>query len=1242
VTRARWLLLGVLLLATAALAADLVGGARPAASSGGIVAVAPEVRLAVQQAGRARVIVELRLPAGPFVAEGRLASDAVVVQQRQDIASVQSQVLAKLASTGRVVIHKYASVPYLALEVDPAALAALEAAGFHVTRVLADELAAPGLAQSGPLVGADQAAVRGFDGAGTVVAVLDTGIEVTHPFLAGKILEEACFSSNFASAGASTVCPNGGTQQTGPGSSQACSIEGCDHGTHVTGTAVGDGAPAGQPFSGIARGAGLISVQIFSRFDSTTVCAPFAPPCVRTFSSDQLAALQRVFDLRTRFRIASVNMSLGGGRTATNCDSDPLKPIIDNLRSVGIATVIAAGNDGFRSEIGKPACISSAVSVGSTTKTDAVSSFSNAGPILSLFAPGSSIRSSVPGGAFANFNGTSMATPHVAGAFAVLRQAAPNASVTALLAALLETGLPVTDQRSGGSVVKPRIRIDEALSRFVVASATLTVARAGAGSGTVGSSPGGIACGPTCSATFAGGTVVTLTATPSPGSAFAGWSGGGCSGTGPCTLTLSESKTVTATFNMGGVSLAVVRAGAGSGTVTSSPAGISCGTVCSGSFAANTSVTLTATPSVGSTFAGWSGGGCSGTGSCTVTLTGATTVTATFDAQALPGDLRSSPIAITAPFSEFRQTENYTAAPDDPVHSCTGLVDGRTVWYRFTPANAGRLIVDTFGSDYDTVAAVFLASSLTEVPGGCNDDFDIAAGDLTSRVEVNLAANTTYLIAIAAYGTTRGGRLALAVTFAAQPPQPGDERPAPIAITSTPFADTRNVRSHTVSDSDPIHSCTGLRDGRTVWYSFTPTSSGTATLSTAGSNYDTVLTVHLAATLAEIACNDDVASEDLTSRLQVALDANVPYMIEVSAYGTSPGGTLVFSAAFATAQQILSVAKVGTGTGTVTSAPAGISCGATCSAGFGSGAVVTLTAAPAAGSVFAGWSGGGCSGTGPCTVTMNASVSVMAMFMLAGSEARLAAAVLPTSRSVQINTTATVFATIINAGATTATGCQITPAAAVPVTVTFQATNPSTNALTGTANTPVTIAAGASQSFLLSLTPTAALNATEVPFNFLCANAAAAPILSGLNTVLLTASATLPPDVIALAATASNDGVVTVPGASGTGVFAVATANVGARGTLTVSADTAGASLPLTLALCQTNPATGGCISAVGPSVTTVIEANATPTFAVFIQGQGGTVAFDPGANRVFVRFRDATGGTVRGSTSVAVRTSTP
>jgi len=175
------------------------------------------------------------------------------------------------------------------------------------------------------------------------------------------------------------------------------------------------------------------------------------------------------------------------------------------------------------------------------------------------------------------------------------------------------------------------------------AQPVLSVTRAGTGSGTVTSSPAGINCGTTCSASFKSGSSVTLTATPAAGSTFVGWSGA-CGGTASCVMTLIDNTSATATFSVSAVQpvLSVTRAGTGSGTVTSSPAGINCGTTCSASFNSGSKVTLTATPAAGSTFGGWSGA-CTGTASCTITLSANVSVTATFNVLASSYTLTVTP-----------------------------------------------------------------------------------------------------------------------------------------------------------------------------------------------------------------------------------------------------------------------------------------------------------------------------------------------------------------------------------------------------------------------------------------------------------------------------------------------------------------------------------------------------------------------------------------------------------------------
>jgi hypothetical protein len=175
-------------------------------------------------------------------------------------------------------------------------------------------------------------------------------------------------------------------------------------------------------------------------------------------------------------------------------------------------------------------------------------------------------------------------------------------------------------------------------------SERLTIQKAGTSgaTGTVTSAPAGINCGPVCSSAafdFPAGRDVTLTATPSSGSTFVGWSGSGagfsCPGTGTCTVTMDTARTVTAAFGLARTTtfpLTVTKSGhaAGTATVESKPRGIDCGTTCTAPFPTKAVVTLTVTPGSHSTFVGWSGAGCSGRGTCVVTMTSAKSVNAEF------------------------------------------------------------------------------------------------------------------------------------------------------------------------------------------------------------------------------------------------------------------------------------------------------------------------------------------------------------------------------------------------------------------------------------------------------------------------------------------------------------------------------------------------------------------------------------------------------------------------------------
>ncbi|WP_156400954.1 pre-peptidase C-terminal domain-containing protein [Acidovorax sp. Root568] len=161
----------------------------------------------------------------------------------------------------------------------------------------------------------------------------------------------------------------------------------------------------------------------------------------------------------------------------------------------------------------------------------------------------------------------------------------------------------------------------------------VTKAGAGASTSTVTSNPAGINCGIDCTESFTSGAAVTLTATPGAGYVFAGWSGGGCTGTGVCILTMDSYKGITATFTAPPAGLlSIAKIGTGSGTVVRSGGSLNCGANCTESLALGATVTLVAPPAAGSTFAGWSGGTCAGTGSCAFTINANTTVNAQFNA----------------------------------------------------------------------------------------------------------------------------------------------------------------------------------------------------------------------------------------------------------------------------------------------------------------------------------------------------------------------------------------------------------------------------------------------------------------------------------------------------------------------------------------------------------------------------------------------------------------------------------
>ncbi|MBM4268989.1 MAG: hypothetical protein FJ144_20670 [Deltaproteobacteria bacterium] len=402
--------------------------------------------------GSVRVLARLPVAPQPLALRGTRAGDEA---NRIAIRGARDRLEEDLADTGWEVTRPFESIPYVALDVGPDALARLQLTD-KIEALGEDRLEKVLLRESVPLIQADQAHAAGYDGTGWTVAVLDTGVDGSHPFLQGRIVSEACYSANRS-------CPNGQATQIGAGSGAPCAFapNACPHGTHVAGVVAG----RGETTIGVAPGASLIAIQVFSRFTGDICDDDVEDPCAKTFTSDTIAALDRVYQLRDTFQIAAVNMSLGGGEysSVATCEVEDAarKAIVDQLRSVGIATVAASGNGSLTNGLAAPACIDAVVSVGATNDLDQVASFSDSAPFLDLLAPGVQILSSVPGGQGAIISGTSQATPHVSGAFALLSQRLGHADPNQVLNALVSTGVPVRDPRN--DLTKPRIEVFDAI-----------------------------------------------------------------------------------------------------------------------------------------------------------------------------------------------------------------------------------------------------------------------------------------------------------------------------------------------------------------------------------------------------------------------------------------------------------------------------------------------------------------------------------------------------------------------------------------------------------------------------------------------------------------------------------------------------------------------------------------------------------------------------------------------------------
>lgn len=508
---------------------------------------AARVDAEIRSAGQTRVIVHVATGIDDKVIDRRLRNKdergGAIRELRSRIEPVMlSYFPARRGGSGRIV-KSIDTIGAFAADVTAAELARMKADP-RILRIEIDELKRTNLNASLPLIGQttvfdNQPNGTQSDGSNArAVAVIDTGVQAAHPFIGQvRVVAEACYLTDVR-------CPGGQFDQTGPGASAPSPGE--SHGTHVAGIAIGryqSGSPVNR---GVASKSDLVMVNVFGSQGGA-------------YTSDIIQGLEYVHGLVVNngnpLRIAAVNMSLGGGSSSGDCDTSAEKNVIDRLRAAGVITVVAAGNDSSRTQMSSPGCISSAFSVAATSKSGVISSYSNISRTTDVFAPGGDfstngcITSSVMGGQYDAYCGTSMAAPHVAGAVALLRAAKPAATAAEIEMALTSSGAMVMDTRSSGTYGAPMINIPNALAALANLQMVSLTAQV-TGGGTVSSQPTGLSCGTACTASFMQGQSVTLTATPSQTSVLSNWGGDAsqCGAAATCTITMNQSASIQANF----------------------------------------------------------------------------------------------------------------------------------------------------------------------------------------------------------------------------------------------------------------------------------------------------------------------------------------------------------------------------------------------------------------------------------------------------------------------------------------------------------------------------------------------------------------------------------------------------------------------------------------------------------------------------------------------------------------------
>lgn len=398
----------------------------------------------LREQGSVQVMIALEQsrPIGQLPDQPGSVPDRAAEQLR--IAEMQFEILAGFEFRDYEERHTYASVPAMAGRVkSEAALSAL-ARNPHVVKIDIDVGGVGHLVNSVPVIAADLRHAVANTGTGTVVAVLDSGLDTDHDNLADDLLAEACFADDDGSIDGVGRCPNGSDRQVGPGAAE----DDAGHGSHVTGIVTSNGTQGGV---GVAPNAGIVAIKF-----------TYGPSFSGAFAyySELVAALNYIID-NPQLGVQVINMSVGTNALfAGDCDNSTAYNIagaaaIDTLRANGITAFASAGNDSSSTQMSSPACLSNVISVGASDNSDIEASFTNSNASTDIFAPGVDVVSSVLANATGIASGTSMSSPHAAGCAALLIEAGDAVTPDQIEALMESSAFTVTV--AGNGLTFPRI-----------------------------------------------------------------------------------------------------------------------------------------------------------------------------------------------------------------------------------------------------------------------------------------------------------------------------------------------------------------------------------------------------------------------------------------------------------------------------------------------------------------------------------------------------------------------------------------------------------------------------------------------------------------------------------------------------------------------------------------------------------------------------------------------------------------